>query len=161
MQLNISIDRTKVYETVAQNTVYIGGRSISATDDMYDKVFTTDDDRMYLDHLWKEVCQSVDAIFPEFLTKTTPLIANPLQRDNAFEFTLTLPNNINKTVLTSIESDFYNFVSLTILAGWLSRIGIESATLYQEEAKSTIESIQHKIYSRKRPVYNETVRKKQ
>lgn len=157
MDIKITISRDKVYESVAKETVYVGGRSIAADEATYDKVFVTDDDRQMLDNMYRDICQSLNAMFAEFLTATTETSANPSVRDKDYSITLTLPDNSNGTVLTTIDSDIYSFVTNALLAGWLSKIGIESAALYQEEAKSMSDTILHKIYARRRTRYKEVV----
>lgn len=156
MNITITIDREKVYSDVAQESVYIGGRSVQTDGSNIDKVFVTDDDKIYLDKMFRDACSTLGLSLTEYVSAATPLSPNPNKQDN-YEIVLTLPDNVSEITLSSLPSDVHNYVVTSVLADYLLRIGVEDYQTYIEQGKALIESIINELSERKRPKYAEVV----
>ncbi len=160
MNVTITIDRDKVCDDVAQETVYIGGRSVSAAPEAFDKVFVTDDDREYLDTMIRDACSALALTLTEYVDTATPLTPNPNGQGN-YVLTLALPDNVSEITLSSLPSDAHNYVVTSVLADYLLRIGVESYQTYVEQGKALLETIVNELSERKRVKYSEKVKEKE
>lgn len=156
MDLTLTISRSKVYDAVAQETVYIGGRSSAADVETYDKVFATDDDKQWLDIMFRDACSTLSLVLAEYATDATDLTANPADRGD-YTMQLHLPDNVNAVTLSALPSDAHNYVVTSVLTDYLARLGLENAEIYKAQGSSLVETIVNKLSERKRPLYSEVV----
>lgn len=54
MDVILTIKKAVVYDEVAKLTGYVGAKTIEDSGKAYDRVFTTDDDRLMLERFWRE-----------------------------------------------------------------------------------------------------------
>ena len=59
MDVVLSIKKANVYDEVAKLTGYVGAKNIEDTGKAYDRVFTTDDDRLMLERFWREAVGAI------------------------------------------------------------------------------------------------------
>lgn len=158
IEVKIKISRDKVYDLVAAETVYVGGRSAIASEDgAYDRLFVTDDDRAQLDGFFRDACSNANSFFAEWLKSESSPDVNPATRKTDYTATLELPDNADNISLGTMSNDLYSFFTSTIMASWLQMLGVESASAYVESAKAAVESLTAKLNRRVRPTYVKSV----
>lgn len=158
MEIQITISRDKVYDLVAAETVYIGGRSaVAESEGTFDRLFITDDDRAQLDGFFRDACSTANSFFAEWLKLETSPDINPANRKKNYTATLVLPDNADSISLGTMSNDLYSYFVSNIMASWLQMLGVESATAYVESAKAAIESLTAKLNRRVRPKYETSV----
>ena len=69
-EIELTVQKASVYDEVAKTTSYTGAK-MTGDDDAYERIFTTDDDRMMLERFWVEACSAVTEQFKPFLLRVS------------------------------------------------------------------------------------------
>ena len=64
--IELTVNKANVYDEVAKTTSYTG-QKMQGDATAYDRIFTTDDDRMMLERFWVEACNGATEQFKPFL----------------------------------------------------------------------------------------------
>lgn len=146
----LKVDRSAVYEEVAQTTSYTGAKMLDADSKAYDRIFTTDGDRSQLERFWTESRVTACETLKKFLES---------ERDDGegFTLTLTLSNSFDGSLRESMAKELFSFFVMNITAKWYVFTNKKEAGDYSVAAASLIEGVHRKACYKKRPkrpVYN-------
>ena len=147
-----TVNKANVYDEVAKTTGYTGFKMIQADNAAYDRIFTTDEDRMMLERFWIEACNIVTEQFKPFLvTVSAQPESHGVELDRNYEVQLELSSSYDETLSDSISSSLFSVFVSTIVSKWFKFTNKEESGNYALEAASMLDSIMRKLYFRKKP----------
>ena len=68
--ITLTVNKAYVYDEVAKTTAYTGAK-MKDDADAYDRIFTTDEDRMMLERFWVEACNGATEEFKQFIVNVS------------------------------------------------------------------------------------------
>ena len=144
-----TVSKAEVYNEVAKTTSYTG---IKMSGEDYERVFTTDEDRMFLERFFNEAANGLTDVLKPFLvtvSDTSPLHCIDLSRNYvvALELSSSYDEHLNGSIQSSMFSYFTNF----IVGNWYKFANKSEAAEYLANAASMVLDIKSKIYYRKKP----------
>ena len=151
MEIILTVNKANVYNEVAKTTSYIGSKKESGQGS-YERVFTSDDDRLMLERFWNECCDEATACFKQFLTSVSSTgYANNVDLSADYSVTLTLPSSFDAALTSSINSVLFNYFVKGICGRWLNVAEKDEAATYAAESAALFNDLTQKIYYRKKP----------
>ena len=120
--------------------------------DKYDAVWANENKGRLLESYWIEGCGAVIQMLRDFLGGVTNNV--DLQAYNSSEelsLDVTLPNRYNQGLIGSMTTGIKMMIACNILSRWLGVCAPELSPKYDDEAKSYLEDIRIKLFSRKAP----------
>lgn len=150
-EVTLEIIKLNVYNEVAKTTSYTGAKRVG-DNTSYDRIFTTDADRLMLERFWNEACSMADDILKPFLVTAsgnTPSHCVNLELD--YNVTLSMPQSFDNSLRPAIETDLFSFFTNYIVSKWYSFAAKDEVPASSAEAASALKSFKKKIYFKKRP----------
>ena len=93
MDVVLSIKKANVYDEVAKLTGYVGAKNIEDTGKAYDRVFTTDDDRLMLERFWREAVGAItDEVKRFIITVSNQVNSQYVDISEVWTATLEMPS---------------------------------------------------------------------
>ena len=154
--LTLKIIKVNVYNEVAKTTSYTGAKKLD-DESAYDRIFTTDADRLMLERFWNEACGMANDTLKPFLVKTSdnaPGHCIDLSLD--YDVTLSMPQRFDDGLRPAIESDLFSFFTNYIVSKWYGFTAKDEVPAYSAEAATSLKSFKKKIYFKKRPERSST-----
>ena len=150
--VTLQVNKIDVYDEVAKTTSYIAAKGIDADSNAYDRVFTTDEDRLLLERYWRETCNEATAFLKRFITNISEHpVSHGVLLNNDYVVLLSLSNSFDFNLRGSIEAGLFSFFVASILAKWYTLINKEESEFYAKGAVSVMSDICSKVYYRKPP----------
>ena len=150
--VTLTVNKAYVYDEVAKTTSYAGAKMMAEDVNAYDRIFTTDEDRLLLERFWLEVADTVTSNFMPFI-KGVP--NNPINHGvglwENYEAVLELPSSYDDNLTKSIETALYNFFVLSIVGRWYMVTNKAEAEALALQAAGVMIDIMQKIYYKKKP----------
>lgn len=139
----LTIEKSKVYEEVAQTTSYTGAKK---TDDetAYDRIFTTDEDRSMLERFWQERKDTAVDHLKRF-------VHYEAEEDGVWTLQLRLPDQSDPHLQGSMERSLYSFLVLGITANWYAFTNKEEVSSYVQDTAAELDTLLRLAYHRRRP----------
>lgn len=136
------INKDTVYKEVAKTTSYTGAKMDDDT--AYDRVFTTDEDKVMLERFWDEskntICNSLRKI-----------LVSEQEHNGEYRLILGLSNSFEESLLSSMQRSLFSFFVMNITAKWYTFTNKSEATGYAAEAATNIDDIMRKAFFKKKP----------
>lgn len=154
MQITLNIKKASVYDEIAKLTGYVG----SKTDEdivgkTYDRVFTTDDDKLLLERFWREACNSSTDEFKQFISSVSnPSNSQTVDETEVYNIVMNMPSSFDQNLSPSIESSLFSYFVNTIACKWFAISDKAQTEYYKTEALNNGNEVKRKIYYRKKPV---------
>jgi|WetSurMetagenome_2_1015567.scaffolds.fasta_scaffold104977_2 hypothetical protein len=149
MDITITIKKSSVYEEVAKTTAYAGARDEEVK---YDRVFTTEDDRLMLERFWREACTFSTDIMKKFIsTVTTPVNSQTVDLTDDYEAVLSMPSAFDSNLTGSIQESLFSYFVNSISAKWFKITNRKDAEIYTADATSFLNKVKTDIFFRKNP----------
>lgn len=149
--ITLTINKAYVYDEVAKTTSYIGAK-MQNDEDAYNRIFTTDEDRMLLERFWVETCGAATEEFKPFIVAVS---AQPeshgVDLTKNYEVELELSSFFDTRLKDSIETSLFSFFVAAIIAKWCKVSNKGEAESYAGDANAAMLDIRSKIYHRKKP----------
>jgi len=154
MAVTLNIKKASVYDEIAKLTGYVGSKTdeeiIGKT---YDRVFTTDDDKLLLERFWREACNSSTDEFKQFISSVSnPSNSQTVDEAEVYNIVMNMPSSFDDNLSPSIESSLFSFFVNSIASKWFAISDKAQTEYYKSEAINNGNEVKRKIYYRKKPV---------
>lgn len=150
--VELNINKANVYVEVAKTSSYSGAKMIDENPNAYEKIFTTDEDRMLLERFWREACNQVTDLLKPFITAVSELSeSHGIDISADYTATLSLSNSYDTNLTNSIESSLFSFCTNYIIAEWYKFTNKQEASSFAKEAAAMLLDVKAKIYFKKKP----------
>ncbi|KGN69309.1 hypothetical protein [Porphyromonas sp. COT-108 OH1349] len=148
-EISITIKKTSVYEEVSKTTSYIAKNDEST----YEKVFTSDADRLMLETFWVSTCDEITQVVKEYIKEvSTQKVTSKVDLSSNYTLTLSMPSNFDTNLRSSIETSIYSYFINSISSRWLTMTkGENVASSYVQQALGQLKEIKALIYYRAKP----------
>lgn len=152
MDVVLSIKKANVYDEVAKLTGYVGAKNIEDTGKAYDRVFTTDDDRLMLERFWREAVGAItDEVKRFIITVSNQVNSQYVDISEVWTATLEMPSNFDSNLVDSINDSLFSCVVNSIASKWFAITNKEEADMYSGMAINCGNEAKSKLYYRKKP----------
>lgn len=152
MDAVISIKKANVYDEVAKLTGYVGAKSIEDTGKAYDRVFTTDDDRLMLERFWREAVGAItDEVKRFIVTVSSQVNSQHVDISEVWTATLEMPSNFDDNLVNSINDSLFSYAVNSIVGKWFAITNKEESEVYSGMATNCGNEAKSKLYYRKKP----------
>lgn len=94
MDITLNIKKASVYDDVAKLTGYIGAKN-NESELTYDKVFTTDDDRILLERFWRDSCNASTDEFKNFIKTVSESTSQTIDNTEIYTVVMTMPSSFD------------------------------------------------------------------
>lgn len=152
MDVVLNIKKAYVYDEVAKLTGYVGAKTIEDTGKAYDRVFTTDDDRLMLERFWREAVGAITDEIKRFITNvSTQDNAQTVDISEVWTANLEMPSNFDNNLIDSINDSLFSYAVNSIVSKWFAITNKEEADMYSGMAVNCGNEAKSKLYYRKKP----------
>lgn len=150
-EVNLSINKSSVYEEVAKTTSYTGAK-MEGDETAYDRIITTDDDRTMLERFWREACNAATEQFKPFVVSVSeqPEV-NTLSMEQNYDVKLELSSSFDMSLRDSIETSLFSFFVAVIVSKWYKFTNKQETESYASDAVGMMDDVMRKIYYKKKP----------
>lgn len=153
MRISISVNKANVYDEVAKASAYAGAKKMAEDATSYDRIFTTDEDRLLLERFWVEACNSATNTLKPFVVRVDMQpISHGIDITRNYTIDLEVSSMYDDILTGSVETSLYSFFVLSILAKWYAltnKVEAESTAL---EAAASLKDVLQKVYYKKKPI---------
>ena len=152
MDVVLNIKKAYVYDEVAKLTGYVGAKTIEDTGKAYDRVFTTDDDRLMLERFWREAVGAITDEIKRFITNvSTQANAQTVDISEVWTANLEMPSNFDNNLIDSINDSLFSYAVNSIVSKWFAITNKEEADMYSGMAVNCGNEAKSKLFYRKKP----------
>lgn len=152
MDITIIIKKAAIYDEVAKLTGYVGAKTIEESGKAYDRVFTTDDDRLMLERFWREAIGSItDEIKKFIITVSSPVNSQSIDVTEVWKAELSMPSNFDNNLTESINDSLLSYSVNSIASKWFAITNKEESDKYSAMAVIAGNETKSKLYYRKKP----------
>lgn len=143
-----TLNKNEIFEEVAKTTLYTG---VKMDDDekAYDRIFTTDEDKIILNRFWEESKNTVC----DFLKR---ILSSENEEDDILTIKLELSAAFDTSLESSMRSSLISFFVMNITSKWFNLTNKQEAAGCAAEAATYLEDVKRKaLYKKKptRPIY--------
>lgn len=142
-EIVLSIDKEAVYEEVARTTSYAGAKM--ADEGAYDRIFTTDEDKLQLDRFWGE-CRST------VCNRLKRVLVSEGEANGSFFLFLCMSDSFDEVFAGSMQDSLFSFFVMGITAKWYVFTNKEEVGGYASEAATYLEDMMRKAFFKRKPV---------
>ena len=148
---DITISKIYVYDEVAKTTSYTGAKSTA--EGAYERIFTTDDDRLMLERFWVEACAAATSLLRDFIvTVNAQDNSNGVDIDINYEASLDMPASFDVALMPAVANDIFSFFVAYITGKWYKFTEKEETEPYMADAALSLTSAKSKLYYKTKPV---------
>ena len=153
IQINLTVSKALVYNEVAKTTAYTGAKQGKDDDQSaYDRIFTTEADKIALETFWSETTNAATDELKEFITSvSTHAPSNGIDLTQDYIVSLELSSSFDPTLRDSIESSLFSFFVASIVSKWFKYTNKDDVEAYQKTAAGMMMDVRNKVYYRKKP----------
>lgn len=153
IEVKVYIKKSVIYNEVAKITSYIGAKRIDADQNVYERVFSTEDDRELLERYWREAKSDLTDIVSRWLVGSSKVDNSQVVDDaEVWEITLNMPHTFHLQMVDALDEDIHSFMIHSIIFKWLSVSEPKEAEYYHVQMMSKKESITKKLMYRIKPL---------
>lgn len=139
----VTINKTTVLNEVAKITAYTG-KNLADDGTLYEKVFTTEEDKDLLDSYWTYAYMAISERFKRWIKKISDSSAS-------IYMVLDLSDRYNPAFNDSISKSAQTFFVQSIVAQWFQITNKEESELYMNKAVGCMDDIVKKITYKDKP----------
>ena len=154
-QIQLTVRKRDVYNEVAKTTAYAGSKQMSAEDEQaYDRVFTTDEDRLMLERYFGEAGDDIVNSLPtSYIVEVSSYNTGiGIDLDADFRLTLQVPDAFPDALTASVEATMSFYFTTYIVSQWLALQKDDTAAVYAGKAQVFLGNISLLLHRRIRPV---------
>ena len=149
--ITLTVNKANVYTEVAKTTSYAGAK-MQGDEGAYERVFTTDADRMMLERFWAEASNVATGKLRRHIVRVTSYPeSHGVELDRNYEVELTLSSSFDPALTNSISSSLFSFFVYYIIGKWFGFSNKNDAPAYIVDADLQMEEVLRKIFHRKKP----------
>lgn len=143
-----TLNKNEIFEEVAKTTLYTG---VKMDDDekAYDRICTTDEDKIILNRFWEESKNTVC----DFLKR---ILSSENEEDDILTIKLELSAAFDTSLESSMRSSLISFFVMNITSKWFNFTNKQESAGCAAEAATYLEDVKRKaLYKKKptRPIY--------
>lgn len=153
--VKLTVRKSLVYNEVAKTTSYTGAKLLTDEDPTaYERIFTTDDDRLLLERFWHEAANNVTMEMPTSMIRSLSEnpVSNGVQPDADYVIVLEMPDNFADVMTNAIETTMFSFFVAYIINKWYDSQEKKEAASYAQQADSFLMALVALLNRRKKPV---------
>ena len=153
IEISLKVCKALVYNEVAKTTAYTGAKASTDEDtSAYDRIFTTEADKIALETFWSETTNAATDEMKEFITSVSAHApSNGIDISQDYNVTLELSSSFDPLLKDSIESSLFSFFVAAIVSKWFKYTNKDDVEDYQKTAVGMMLDVHNKIYFRKKP----------
>ena len=152
IQVTLTVDKKKVYDEVAKTSAYTGSKMVDDAN-AYQRIFTTDEDRLLLERFWVEACAGATERMKQLVVSVSSQPEShgvDLTRD--YEVSLELSGMYDENMTDSVETSLFSYFVYLITAKWFKLSNKPEAESYGLEAAGMLDDVMRKLFHRKKPI---------
>ena len=150
-EVTFTVRKANVYDEVAKTSSYTGAKMVGDAS-AYQRIFTTDADRMMLERFWTEACNAVADLFKPFLVSLSDITeSHCADISKNFVAELELSSSYDTSLNNSIESSLFSFFTNLIVSRWYEFSNKGESEKFATAAAGMLEDVRAKLYYRKKP----------
>lgn len=151
--ITLTVNKAYVYDEVAKTTAYAGAKMMAEDVAAYERIFTTDEDRLLLERFWVETCNVVTNYLKPFLvTLGAQPVGHGVDLTRNYSAGLELSESFNESLTESINTSLFSFFVSLIVSKWFAVANKPEAESYAVGAAAIMDDVMKMIYYRKRPM---------
>lgn len=166
MQITLTIQKSKVYEEVAQTTDYTGAKlEGDTTGEAYDRIKTVDEDESELERFWNESRADIVNTLIEVLESEGMYVLNNTtytadETGDYYRLTLNMTSlfpsstddaDKHTSLLRSMEHSLFSFFVNSIMVKWCLYAQPSLTDKYSVLSSVELKKLRKKVYFRQRP----------
>lgn len=149
--VNIVVNKANVYNEVAKTSSYTGAK-MKDDETAYERIFTTDDDRLLLERFWTECCSMATDNLKRFIVDVSDnSIPHGIDLSKNYSVQLELSSSFDTSLSDSISSSLFSFFVSAIISKWYMFANKGEAEVFANEATYYMNDVMKKIYFKKKP----------
>lgn len=141
--ISLTVNKAAVYDEVAKTTSYAGAK-MQDDEGAYERIFTTDDDRMMLERFWVEACNGATERLKQFITGVT-------DGAEGYDVRLEMSGSFDVNLRDSMETSLHSYFVGYIVAKWFKFTNKGESESYAGDAAGAMDDVMRKVYYRKKP----------
>lgn len=150
--VSLTVNKAYVYDEVAKTTSYAGAKMMAEDINAYDRIFTTDEDRLLLERFWVETCNAVTNQFKPFLTSiNSQPVSHGVDLTRNYVVELELSSSYDNNLTEAISTSLFSFFVASIVSKWFAFANKPEAESYTAGAIGIMDDVMRKIYYKKKP----------
>lgn len=153
IEISLKVSKALVYNEVAKTTAYTGAKASTDEDtSAYDRIFTTEADKIALETFWSETANAATNELKEFITAVSSHApSNGVDLSQDYEVALELSSSFDPLLKDSIESSLFSFFVAAIVSKWFKYTNKDDIEEYEKTATGMMLDVRSKVYFRKKP----------
>lgn len=153
-QIKLTVRKLDVYNEVAKITAYAGSKQMDGDEHAYERMFTTDDDRLMLELYFGEAADSIVNSLPtSYIAEASDYnTGTGIDLDADYKLTLQVPEAFPDNLTASVEATMSFYFTTYIVSQWMALQKNEMAAVYAEKAQVFLSNISLLLHRRSRPV---------
>lgn len=149
--ITLAVNKANVYDEIAKTTSYEGAK-IQDGNNAYNRIFTTDDDRMMLERFWVEACNTITDEFKDYLADVSEQsVSHGVDLSKNYTAELELTSRYDSNLTDSINASLFSYFVAAIAGKWNRFVNKQGVENYINDAQAALMDVKSKIYYRKRP----------
>lgn len=153
MELELSVNKANVYDEVAKTTSYLGAKMMGEDAEAYKRIFTTDEDRLFLERFWVETCNSAtEHLKPFIVSVDAQPVSHGIDLTRNYKVRLEVSSAFDTSLREAIETTLHSYFVLSIASKWYAFASKSDVEYNATEATGLIEEALKMMYYRKRPM---------
>lgn len=150
--VTLTVNKAYVYDEVAKTTAYAGAKMMVEDTTAYERIFTTDEDRLLLERFWNETCNVATNRLKPFITSIdSQPVSHGIDLSRDYNAKLELSSSYDEALTEAINTSLFNFFVAMIVSKWFIVANKNEAESYATGAAGIMEDIMRKIYYKKKP----------
>lgn len=150
--ITLTVNKAYVYDEVAKTTSYTGLKMMAVDNDAYNRIFTTDEDRLLLERFWVETCNTTTSQFKPFIKSlNSQPISHGIDLSRNYTVELELSNSFDENLSEAMETSLFSFFVSSIVSKWFGFANKPEMESYTTEAVAIMNDLMQKIYYKKKP----------
>lgn len=153
-QIKLKANKLEVYNEVAKTTAYVGSKQMTADEHAYERMFTTDEDRLMLERYFAEACKEVVNSLPtSYIVEVSDYnTGTGIDLNSDFLLTLEVPETFPDNLTASVEASLFFYLTTYITSQWFALQKSDMAIIYKEKSDVFKKDISVMLHRRTRPV---------
>lgn len=147
----LNISKAGVYDEVAKTTSYAGAK-MPDDEGAYERIFTTDEDRLMLERFWTEASNGATERMKRYIVEVTfPAVTQSVDLGKDYRVRLRMSNSFDETLKGSIETLLHSYFVNYIVAKWFKFTNKEESESYGNDAAGAMEDALRILFFNRRP----------
>jgi hypothetical protein len=149
--ITLTVNKAYVYDEVAKTTAYAGAKMMAEDATAYERIFTTDEDRLLLERFWVETCNIVTNQLKPFINSVeSQPISHGVDLMRNYNVELELSSSFDDNLTEAISTSLFSFFVASIVSKWFIFANKPEAESFTIGAAGIMDDIMRKIYYKKR-----------